>query len=125
MCGKCSPFAPAERPGLKVRKALAVVEDVLLGHDQDARDLWAILTALRGPDDGDYEMKSRTTVPVRRAAFPRLARNIQRAYHIADFDSSEPLPVVAFSSHFNGHIADAVIALKRVSALSLITRAAK
>lgn len=59
-----------------VRKALDQIEDVLLLGNQDSADLAAILSALRGPDEGvsDHNnTKLTTTVPVRREAFPRLA----------------------------------------------------
>jgi hypothetical protein len=41
----------------------------------DTEALWAILSALRGPDDDDCRLKDHTTIPIRRAAFPRLTAN--------------------------------------------------
>lgn len=51
--------------------------ELLLVEETDAsRALWAILTALRGPDDNDDDdgdlLKIRTTSPLRSRAFPRL-----------------------------------------------------
>lgn len=99
----------------KVRAALDGVEDVLLGFDRDAQDLWAILTALRGPDEDPTRLvKEAQTVPVRRAAFPRLAQTGRANGRLADFGDGlyRALPRVHYpDSHFDGHINDAVIAL--------------
>ena len=64
----------------RVREALNVVEDVLLGFDRASMQLWDILTALRSEDatiyaseQEEFDAKLSTTVPIRRAAFPRLA----------------------------------------------------
>lgn len=61
----------------KVRAALDAIEEVLLERDSDARNLWSVLTALRGPDDdqddGNDRRKINATIPIRRAAFPRVA----------------------------------------------------
>jgi hypothetical protein len=63
----------------KVREALDAIEDVLLVEDTAAQDLWAILSALRGPDDKQFrETKRQTTVPIRRNAFPRLAAQVSK-----------------------------------------------
>lgn len=51
--------------------------DTFLSSDKTDNDerqkLWNILTALRGPDNDDIYQKERTTVPIRRAAFPKMA----------------------------------------------------
>lgn len=68
----------------KVRKMLDRIDAVLAQPDdatdeqrKDSRDLWAVLSALRGPDtDRDYRdllLKSRVTILIRRAAFPLTA----------------------------------------------------
>jgi len=62
------------------------IERWLARNDSDSEDLWAVLTALRSCDrDEDYktalDRKYRVTVPIRRAAFPRLAAN----YNDVDF----------------------------------------
>ena len=57
----------------KVRAALDAIEDILMNADQDSADLAAILSALRGPDDGNEEKKAQTTIPVRCVTFPRLS----------------------------------------------------
>lgn len=103
----------------RVRAALTAVEDVLAGLDSDAGDLWAILTALRGPDEERTTNKYFATVPVRRAAFPRLAQNSFRSTGmLANFGSEYSPPIASISfdypyTHFKGHIISAVAALSR------------
>ena len=60
----------------KVRAALDAVDAVLVEGGIDAIHLWDILSAQRGPDTDDYgeTIKDTYTVPIRRAAFPRLAK---------------------------------------------------
>lgn len=40
-----------------------------------ARELWNILTALRGPDNGNDAIKDETTCVIRTKAFPQLANS--------------------------------------------------
>lgn len=62
------------RRPLTVRAMLNQIERYLLNSPRDrSRALWDILTALRGPDDGDEQVKDAATIPIRRAAFPKLA----------------------------------------------------
>lgn len=58
----------------KVRIALDAIDKVLSVGDQEAQDLWAVLTALRGPDGTNYTAKAHTTVAIRRAAFPKTTQ---------------------------------------------------
>lgn len=69
----------------KVRECLDHIEAVLLDPKCGA-DLWAILTALRGPDSGSQLEKTCTTVPIRRAAFPKLADCIEYAARVIGVD---------------------------------------
>ena len=58
-----------------VRAELNRIQKFLLKGGRNAIDLWAILTALRGPDDNsDSFLKASTTEPIRTKAFPVLAR---------------------------------------------------
>lgn len=58
-----------------VRIMLDKIDEMLSKGDQDAADLAAILTALRGPDElSVYHLKEITTVPVRRLALPKTAK---------------------------------------------------
>ena len=67
-----------------VRVTLDQIEDILLRNDQDAIDLWNILTALRGADHRSDDLHGRplsklsTTAPIRAAVFPRLAEFARR-----------------------------------------------
>lgn len=59
----------------RVREILDKIQEFLLTEAIDAHDLWAILTALRGPDEYDDHLGKMTgTIPVRAAAFPKLAK---------------------------------------------------
>ena len=52
-----------------VRDALDKIDAIISKCDEDAYDLWLILTALRGPDNENLD-KVYTTAVVRAAAFP-------------------------------------------------------
>jgi hypothetical protein len=87
------PATPADQPELivkpkTVREMLDVI-DVFLTENRNepglalhgytptlAAQLWDVLSALRGPDSSDLAIKSKTTIPIRRAAFPRLTAEI-------------------------------------------------
>lgn len=57
------------------RGILGKIDQILVEEDVDSKELWAVLTALRGPDDYEleYTVKAHGTVPVRRKAFPLCA----------------------------------------------------
>lgn len=84
----------------RVRKMLDSIEDFLMVGDSDAADLAAILTALRGPDDPDIShRKHDATIPIRRAAFPRIARKVDERFERSEFigsriDDPDPTPRV-------------------------------
>ncbi len=79
----------------------------------ESRKLWAILTALRGPDDDDEVVKSRTTSIIRARVLPHLSRAAG-----AFVNMSDPLPnpsdVNTPSTHFNNHIGTALSAIARL-----------
>lgn len=53
---------------MTTKEVLAVVVEHLNNAScEDARDLWNVLTALRGPDDGDEKLKWETTAVIRGA----------------------------------------------------------
>lgn len=68
----------AVRPN--VRAALDYLDTILLAGGEDAEELWDVLSALRGPDQqrnyGGETPKRDVTIPIRRAAFPRTAADI-------------------------------------------------
>jgi hypothetical protein len=88
----------------------------------NAGQLWTVLTALRGPDNGDTALKSQTTARIRSKAFPRCAARYESAAHQrASFYRGEPTEIVVdlannghFDSHFVSHAESAakVLGLK-------------
>lgn len=99
-----------------VRDVLRKIEDVLLKSDgDDADDLWSVMTALRGPDNGNFDLKERYTIPIRRLAFPRLARRREQKTG-AVFEGTSQLHIVNFGrtrrSHYLYHIYKAQQVLK-------------
>ena len=78
----------------ETRKALDDLERAMLADPKVGRELWDILTALRGPDLGGWtkavtdleNVAKGYTVAVRRAAFPNLASCVEHdESHIALF----------------------------------------
>lgn len=117
-------------PRPNVRKVLAQIEAVLMSNQEnkeacrDAKQLWDILTALRGPDnDVADRVKFATTVYIRQAAFPTYAEAVthgtatELAYmspRVRLFD--EPTQIVVADArkcggHFHYHINAAARAL--------------
>lgn len=67
-----------------VKATLNVIDKVLSGKDQTAAvELWAVLSALRGPDfDRGYGAKKATTSVIRATAFPKA----DKKYHTAGLE---------------------------------------
>jgi hypothetical protein len=72
---------PRLKPSPKLRAILDVIDEHLsTGDPRDSCELWAVLSALRGPDDStrnstkDFALKTCTTSVIRAAAFPRTAK---------------------------------------------------
>lgn len=64
------PIEPKKQ--LTVREVLSVIEECLAHNTNISRDLWRVLTALRGPDAGSESLKKSTTAIIRDKAFPGL-----------------------------------------------------
>lgn len=97
------------------RKMLASIVKFLQVGDQESVDLWAILTALRGPDSGDDELKQATTSRLRHAI--RL-REYESGPFWSHFCTSQgPLTKINYSSdkspHFVGHFNSAIEVLQK------------
>lgn len=84
--------------------------------DSQSQELWRVLTALRGPDDGSYIVKDATTAVLRHA----LGLNNEDNGAITTPDSEEQIKVrskifagltLSTSGHFRAHIRDAFSAL--------------
>lgn len=78
----------------------------------EQRDVWHILTALRGPDADDYEIKGRTTARLRSAVCGRFA--------MVCGGTTDEGPVVMYredmmevGSHFYDHMEMAVKAARK------------
>lgn len=57
----------------RVREALDQIDEIFCGLDSYAQEkLMTILTALRGPDNGNSAIKMKTTAIIRAKAFPKL-----------------------------------------------------
>jgi hypothetical protein len=106
----------------KVRQILNQLEEVLIVGDRDARDTWDILSALRGPDEGQGK---HFTVRVRREAFPRIGAKATSAdFNIvmslgalfAARDAASYTEELPIGGHFNKHLGAAVQALERQEA---------
>jgi len=94
---------------------------VTAGEEQ-ARNLWAVLSALRGPDDDSYVLKNCTTEVVRAVAFPRLAALWKRelcavgpTFNLSSRLASIPPNYSPRYNHFFNHIADAKRVLQRMN----------
>ena len=92
---------------MTMREMLDVLDAFFVEADPyDARCVWDVLTALRGPDDAKEHplSKVRGTVHVRAAAFPRTAAIPSRAC-LADFNTGErPFTRKDFPQSFDGHL---------------------
>lgn len=75
--------------------------------------LWNVLSALRGPDDQNADLKSTTTEVIRTVAFPKTGKSFNGAVVCAKFaESGKPLELPEDDgTHFANHIHAAAIAL--------------
>ena len=97
-----------------VRAELDQIEKFLLKGGQPAIDLWAILSALRGPDNADIGLKASTTEPIRTKAFPVLAQegsNVPATFAPRKkmIDTRHPRA----GAHFISHVERAAAAIAR------------
>lgn len=103
--------------------------DIWLSKPGLGDDLWAVLTALRGPDDPELQcIKWQTTARVRAHAFPRTAQTAPgnvppTAANFGSFnpDNVEPLQTIVTivnrhdHYHFQTHLNQAVLALTKTN----------
>jgi hypothetical protein len=105
----------------KLREALDQIDELLL-DPLLSRDLWDVLTALRGPDSENGVLKVLYTAPLRSAAFPRFC--VPTCYCGEDTGFNRwsvqvggELPssakVYPYSEHFFAHVRSALIAIER------------
>lgn len=102
--------------------ASAKVEHILEAIDVWAQDapfgqvqkLWYVLTALRGPDSGNTQIKQLTTAIIRNKAVPRLTRRIGADIKKGEANLDNIKTVAELtkeSTHFLRHAEDAIEAL--------------
>lgn len=102
----------------ETRQALDKIDSILLNLDASAlREVWHVLTALRGPDDpAEAHLKDATTALIRAVALPKsntrigFFANITRedSEQLALIRSGRPQP----STHFLSHAGEAFYALR-------------
>jgi hypothetical protein len=111
-----------------VRSVLAYLDEVLARGDATARDVWVVLTALRGPDDGNDTLKNESTAYVRSLAFPQTARSDRAPAVFAPpgelyfRDCMRPwddarLDALGATEHFRSHIRTAMLVLTRMGCI--------
>ena len=84
----------------KLRAMLDTIDDMLVVGDQNAADLWMVLSALRGPDINDWHLKVNCTIPIRRAALPRTAMQYN-AYSSANLIKRIPANFDCIFNHYD------------------------
>ena len=101
----------------KVREMLDQIDTFLTTESiDDVRELWNVLTALRGPDvASDHKSKVYATMPIRRAAFPKVVAMHAEGIRFvgAAFLGDEPYvrPEADSDWHFQSHAVSAAHAL--------------
>lgn len=120
---KVKPKVKAKvKRSVSFRRVLRDIESYILREAKlesgEGRKLWDVLTALRGPDDGDVTVKAQTTEIVRSAAFPKLAKasfskfsSNQTGALFAELPVGKINLVRTTTGHFKRHIEDAANAL--------------
>lgn len=93
-----------------LREALDVIEDMLRAK-RYSRDLWNVLTALRGPDSRNRWVKTATTGVIRHTAFPSRPNGDLSAFKEDDSMMAKRRVLIYAgkidSNHFREHVKDA------------------
>lgn len=99
----------------ETKRVLNIIDEALVGASTTTRrELWNILTALRGPDNDEGKLKANTTARIRSAAFPLTAKAgypVSPALFRAAL-KSKPMDLTGSTRHFKRHIMDAAKALR-------------
>ena len=107
----CAVPGHAQRP--TVRQMLDLLDDYLEPKDRKAKDLWAVLSALRGPDNQSLVfLKKQTTEVIRSRAFPKTALNRYRSVGASFAKSGAEFANTQVLSHFGRHIDKAAQVLR-------------
>lgn len=115
------PLTPAQNNVIDdpVRKVLNDIDEILKNNTPAARDLWLILSALRGPDAGDASVAAKEvfTCFLRSKTFPKTAEAKNKGdgvYYPEFFYSTGPVDPHEFSEmpyHYKHHLNSAAQAL--------------
>ena len=93
--------------GTRARDVLKVMDRWSEGSTfLEIRDLWDILSALRGPDDYNSDLKQETTCRIRARTVPNLA-------YYSDVNRDGREIVGWYGDHFGQHVMAAVAAINR------------
>ena len=122
---KARKTARRETAQPKTAKQVLRIIDQALAGGLWSRDLWAVLSALRGPDVPPWGRKNTYTVPIRALAFPKTARGLGQLFSIHPTDpvdipkllqasSQEDSSVWVGAAHYLGHVRLALSALQRI-----------
>lgn len=97
---------------------LRQIESYLVTYKKDplnrGRALWDVLTALRGPDTENDDLKTCTTAAIRGTAFPKLVgctANIAATILSASYFNRDAVYGSNVERHFRSHINSAAFAL--------------
>jgi hypothetical protein len=103
---------------------LNIIDETLAAGGETARDLWTVLSALRGPDSDTGLVKTEITAPIRTNAFPKAAKtgNIVRGHYYVNSmqfaregtELPKNIPDVEGEWHFRHHARLAVEVLKKL-----------
>lgn len=99
------------------RRLLNKIDSFLAVGDRASGDLMDVLTALRGPDDGNLALKSNTTAIIRGVALPKTYRRRSRlgwTHSLAAYDMRQGNCVYLShqsSAHFRNHVYNAAYVL--------------
>lgn len=108
-------------PNLTPREVLDALDEWFAHRPtgQSRKNVWDILSALRGPDDKrEFEKKATFTNPIRTHAFPKLREALQDdplMFPSTFAPDGEPLPPIDsldIWDHFENHARRAIRALK-------------
>jgi len=101
-----------------INNVLDLIDYNLCWRDEYSKRLWNILSALRGPDNENEDLKSSTTAVLRSAAFQNTAKFIRICHpYVNGVKFADENMVLYysecdnFSSHFGKHVRDAAEAL--------------
>lgn len=91
----------------QLRAVLDVLDNILVQGDVDAKELWTVLSALRGPDiKQDYLMKHSTTSVIRAVAFPKAsveATDLGGPVYASMTNDSEEAALYRSGQEYGGH----------------------